>query len=125
MTNPRTNHAQTWPSTPEERTHATWMHLTVILALVGWVVGPVTTLVLWLAKRDRSALVDDHGREVLNYQITFILYWIACFILSFAIIGLVLFLPLYIVTLVALIKGANAAQRGELYRYPMCLRFVR
>ena len=27
--------------------------------------------------------------------------------------------------LLELIKGANAAQRGELYRYPMCLRFVR
>lgn len=123
--NPRVNPAQTWPSTPEERTYAVWTHLTLILSLIGHAVGIVVTLVLWLTRRERSALIDDHGKEVLNGQITFLIYWFACLILSFVGIGLVLFGVLYLGTLVALIRGANAAQRGELYRYPMCLRFVR
>lgn len=123
--NPRTYDAQTWPSTPEERTHAVWTHLTILLGMSLHVLGIVVTLILWLSKRDRSALIDDHGKEVLNAQITFLIYQFGCAILSFAGLGLVLLGALYIGTLVMLIRGANAAKRGELFRYPMCLRFVR
>jgi len=74
---------------------------------------------VWLAFRRSSPLVDDHGREVLNAQITLlVLVCVPC-------MGWLALVPWAIVWLVALVAGAIAAAGGELYRYPMLLRAVR
>jgi hypothetical protein len=114
--------SRTWPCTSDERSHAVWMHVSLLTAAMG---GVVITLILWLAKRDRSAFIDDHGREALNAQISFLIYFTMGTILTLIGIGPLLLGALAIGTLVTLIQGAKAAKRGELYRYPMCLRFLR
>lgn len=120
--------AGTIPTREWERSHAMWTQLTLVLALapgVGHLLAIGSTLVLWLMKRDQSAFVDDHGREVLNFQISFLIYALLCFPLILIVIGIPIIIVLYIVSVVALVRGAGAAHRGELFRYPMCLRFVR
>lgn len=120
--NPPANPSQNWPSTREERTHAVWLHMTVLVALAG---GVVLSLILWLAKRDRSVFIDDHGKEVLNFQMSFLIYWVVGCIFALVGAGKLVLGVVFFGALIALIRGIKAAQRGELYRYPMCLRFVR
>lgn len=116
------------PTREWERSHALWTQLSLVLALVpgvGTLLAIGATLVLWLMKRDNSPFVDDHGREVMNFQISFLIYSILCIPLYFVLIGFPIILAIYIAAIVGLIRGAGAAQRGEVFRYPVCLRFIR
>ncbi|XVJ60863.1 MAG: DUF4870 domain-containing protein [Tepidisphaera sp.] len=116
------------PTQEWERNHALWTQLSLVLAFVpgvGTVLAIGATLLLWLMKRDTSRFVDDHGREVMNFQISFLIYSIVCFPLYFILIGIPIILAVYIAAVVGLIRGAVAAHRGDVFRYPICLRFIR
>ena len=99
-----------------------------LLAIFTGFLGP---LILWLVKKDGSRFVDHHGREALNFQLTVLLAMVclgsATFVLMFVFIGILLIPVLMLLPLFALIVeilAAIAAQRGEWYRYPCCIRFV-
>ncbi|MFD0894945.1 DUF4870 domain-containing protein [Luteolibacter ambystomatis] len=117
----------TYPlSTEEERTMGLLCHL---LPIFTGFLGP---LILWLVRKDQSRYIDHHGREALNFQITKLIYLFsggALMILLMFLggIGIVLFPVLFIVAilmLVAEIMAAIAANRGEWYRYPCCIRVL-
>jgi uncharacterized Tic20 family protein len=82
----------------------------------------VTPVVLWLLRRDKSAYVDDHGREMVNVLLSFALYTVA---LTITIVGLLALPVLYVIGIVSIVRGAVAASRGEYFRYPMTIRFLR
>ena len=93
-----------------------------VLLLVTQFVGP---LIIWLIKKDDSKYVDEQGKEALNFYFTMVLAFIACYILVFVAIGLVL-LPLlglyaFILVIIAIVKVSN----GEHYRYPLTLRLLK
>ncbi len=81
-------------------------------------------LVLWLLRRDRSAFVDDHGREALNFQISITLYAIVATALMWVLIGFLLIVVVVGVQLVFMVLASVAASHGERYRYPLTLRLV-
>jgi uncharacterized Tic20 family protein len=109
----------------DDRTMAMLCHL---LGIFTGFVGP---LILWLIKKDQSAYIDYHGKEALNFQISIMLYLISAFILTFILVFVIgplafpLLFLLGIVFLVLEILAAVAAQKGELHRYPLCIRFIR
>lgn len=110
---------------PEDRSLGMLCHL---LAIFTGFLGP---LIVWLVKKDGSAFVGHHGREALNFQLTLMLVMVclgsAAFILMFVLVGFVLLPVLFIVPILALVVeiiAAVAAQNGEWYRYPCCIRFV-
>ncbi len=123
-------------ATSSERQYAMFNHLAGLLSLVDFfVVGFVTCLVMWLVRRDDSEFLDDHGKEALNFQISLTLYWIGLAIISipFLIVtlglGIIILGPLgfglILLRLIGCICAARAANRGEFYRYPMCVRLVK
>ena len=83
----------------------------------------VAPLVMWLSRRDSSAFIDDHGREVMNMSITGVLLFLLGLLTGG--IGMIVWIPWAIVTLIALIRGAVAASNGEYFRYPMTFRFLK
>jgi uncharacterized Tic20 family protein len=99
--------------------------------LLGIFTGFVGPLILWLIKKDQSAYIDHQGKEAVNFQISVMLYMIAAFILAFIlvfVIGPLSFPLLFLLVLAFLILeilAAVAAQKGELHRYPLCIRFIR
>ena len=96
--------------------------LTGIFTLVGSVVGP---LIVWQIQKDKSAYVDYHGKEALNFQITMAIAFAVSFILMFVLIGFVLIWILGAVWLVFTIIAAIKANNGEYYRYPLTVRFIK
>lgn len=125
MPNP---HASIDPSvTPEERTWATFQHLG---GLIGWfVIGPfcfIVPLVMWLVKKDESEYLDDHGREALNFELSMLLYALILIPVSVLTLGLgaLLYIPWALLGLIAQIMAAVSANKGEYFRYPMCIRFI-
>jgi uncharacterized protein len=103
----------------EERT---WALLAHILGLVASFIAP---LVIWLVKKDESAFVGDQALEALNFQITVLLAFLACFLLSFVCVGFFLMPVVGVYALVMAILAALKANEGQRYRYPITLRLVR
>jgi uncharacterized Tic20 family protein len=101
-----------------DRVVAASMHLWPILAAVLGPFAPLIPLLLWLAFRRRSPLIDDHGREVVNVILTLlVLLCVPC-------LGWAVLLAWVPVQLVSLVRGAVAGGSGELFRYPAILRAV-
>ncbi|MEN8127871.1 MAG: DUF4870 domain-containing protein [Planctomycetota bacterium] len=86
------------------------------------VLGP---LILWLIKKDEFAFVDDQGKEALNFQISIAIYAIVCIPLFFVIVGIFLFAALGIFNLVMIIIASIESNKGNAYRYPLCIRIVK
>ena len=116
----------------EERTWALVAHAggPVGLLLSAGLLGFVVPLVVWLAKRDKSAFVEDQGREALNFQITLFLLHALCWLFVFATLGLgvivalPIFAVLWVVELVLGIVAALQAYDGRKYRYPFAMRLI-
>ena len=112
------------PST-ESRNMAMAAHLS---AFAGWFVplgniaGP---LIVWLWKGSESPFVDEQGKEALNFQISMTIYMAIAGLLVFVLIGFVLLPILAVIEIVVVILAAVHCNRGEAYRYPFCLRFVK
>ncbi|MCC6425907.1 MAG: DUF4870 domain-containing protein [Phycisphaerales bacterium] len=100
-----------------------FMHLTTIVS--NSLIPIVPALIMWLVKRKDSEFLDDTGKEVLNFQISLVIYGIISGILMVIVIGIPLFVAVYILAIVGLIKGAIAANKGRYFRYPMCIRFIK
>jgi uncharacterized protein len=92
-----------------------------LLPVLGWIV-PV---ILWLIKKDESAYIDAHGKIVLNWIISELIYLIVSFLLVFVVIGIPLLIGLGIIGIVFPIIGAIKANEGECWAYPMSIAFLK
>jgi len=110
----------------EEQNWAMGCHLAALAGLVlpfGSLLGP---LVVWLLKRADMPMVDRHGKEALNFQITVLIAAIVSAILCFILIGFVLLAILGVAWLVLSIVAAVKVSNGDYeYRYPLTLRFLK
>ena len=109
----------------EVRQWAMLCHFAAFLGLVfpfGSVLGP---LILWQVKKDMDPLIDDQGKEALNFQLTVAIAWLVCFVLGFVVIGFLLMLILVVAALVLTTIGGIKANKGIAYRYPFTWRLVK
>jgi uncharacterized Tic20 family protein len=114
-----------------QRSWALAIHLSALLAFFGVtnVVGP---LVIWLIKRPESPYLDEVGKRVLNFQLSWLIYLVAgsvaAFVLSFVFIGLLL-IPLLgigaIAWLVITVIGAIKESNGEPYKFPFTIALLK
>ncbi|MHC4947877.1 MAG: DUF4870 domain-containing protein [Planctomycetota bacterium] len=105
-----------------DRNYVVWLHVSAVLAF--FVLGPgavAAPLVMWLLRRERSAFVDDHGREVVNMTLTGAILFVVGVV---TLIGLVAWSVWAIVVLVNIVRGSIAASNGEYFRYPVTIRFL-
>lgn len=93
--------------------------------------GIIAPLIIWLNKRDEHEYIDYHGKEALNFQISFAIYYAvtltAAVILTFVLIGILLYpivFLLYLAQIAGSIYGAIQAKNGEYFRYPLTIRFL-
>ncbi len=107
-------------------------HLSALAGLIipfGNIIGP---LVVWLVKKDEMPIVNEYGKESLNFQISMSIYMIGAGIvatlLTFIAIGVLLF-PLIglvgLADLVLVIIASMQANKGIAYSYPVTIRFIK
>lgn len=127
----------------DDRNTAMFAHLASFASMVfpfGNVIGP---LIVWMVRKDRSPFIDRHGKESLNFQLTFTLVLIVLIAITagyaissgindnevgvlMSLAGFLFVISVYsIAALVFIIIGAVRASNGEEYRYPLSIRFVR
>ncbi|WP_188509638.1 DUF4870 domain-containing protein [Conyzicola nivalis] len=119
-------------STTDDKTWATVAHL-------GGVLWFAPSLVIYLMTRARPSLARQESKEALNWQITFTaLYAVVMTVEAFiaALLSLTpvaLMLPvlavlptaLYVVNAALSIRAGLRVNRGEPFRYPLSVRFIR
>lgn len=111
----------------------------------------VVPLIIWLANRSKHPFIDAQGKESLNFQISLLIYSTIALILSVflffttcgvlynqnanqqlanflivATVGSVAFVVILSILQIFLVIFASVrAYKGELYRYPFTIRFLR
>lgn len=101
------------------------MHLSQLAGYVIPVAGLVLPIVMWATNKDQSKIVDLHGKNILNWIISSIIYLVISTILVFLLIGIPLLFAIAICTLIFSIVGAVKANSGELYKYPLSFSFIK
>ena len=109
----------------EDKQWASFAHLGGILWLLP-------SLIIWLIFKDRGVKTNVEAKEALNWQITFLIGWVALTIIGtillFVGIGLIFTLlswALYILNVVFSILGFVKVNGGGSYRYPFALRLIK
>ena len=93
-----------------------------VLCLVGFpILGP---LIVWLVKKDQSSYIDLQGRELLNFQLSFLAYGFLSFLLCFILIGIPLLIAVGVATVVLTIIGIVNASERRIYRFPLTIRLL-
>ena len=87
----------------------------------GHIIGP---LVIWILKKDQFPLVNDQGKESINCQISYTLYFIVAGLLCFVFIGILILPVLWILDVVFVLIAGIKANEGIRYRYPGIIRFL-
>jgi uncharacterized Tic20 family protein len=101
-------------------------HLSALAGFIGIpfgnVVGP---LIVWLIQKDKIPIVDQHGKEAVNFQIGMAILGVISILLIPVIIGIFTLMAVGIFDLVVIIIASMKANAGEFYRYPLCIRFIK
>lgn len=100
-----------------------------ILTHVGGIFfGFVPALIAYLVFRERGPFIRHHTATALNFQLTML---IAAFVSSILLVTIILSIPAFllliaisIVIVVFSIIAAVTTNRGELYTYPLAIKFV-
>ena len=109
----------------DERMFATFAHLGVIAGFIIPLGNVIAPLIIWLTQREKSAFVETHAKEALNFQISVTIVGIAAGILVFIGIGLLILAIVGIAALVFGIMAAMKANEGADYQYPYTLRLIK
>ena len=116
------------PSPELERKTREWamfLHLSVLLGSLAPAIGLVVPIVLWQMKKDEMPLIDVHGKIVMNWIISFLIYAVISLILFIVIIGIPMLIALGIVSFVFPIIGGIKANNGEVWKYPLSIQFLK
>ena len=127
---PFQNKPNSGPSSPETldsntKMLATFSHLGIVAGIVIPLGNILAPLIIWLTQKDKSAYVEAHAKEALNFQITMAIIMIASAILIFIYIGIILLFAAGIANLVLSIMAAIKANEGHSYEYPFNFRFIK
>ncbi|AZJ31932.1 hypothetical protein SAMN05444344_1776 [Tenacibaculum mesophilum] len=137
-----------------QNTNAFLIHISAFAGYLFPLGSIITPLILWQTLKERSTFLDEHGKEAVNFNISYSLY---IFILGLS------FIPFFfgrifngfdgididfgghhghgglfgifgfasVVSIVALIKvaliiiAAMKANKGEMYKYPLTIKFIK
>lgn len=97
----------------------------VAIHLGGVFVSWLVPLIVWLVFRERSAMLDDHGKETLNWQITLFIGYVIGYATMIILIGFLIVPIIFLIALIFGILGAIAAYNRRSFRYPFNIRFIK
>ena len=106
-------------TTSDERLLAMLIYVTSFFTTI---IGPI---LIWLIKRDDSLFIDYHGKEYLNFIISYAVYGFIAGLTVFIAIGIVLAPLVAILVFIFTIIAAIKAFQGEMYKIPLVFRIIK
>jgi uncharacterized protein len=108
----------------QTRQWAMFLHFSLLLGLFVFIVGFAAPVVIWQLKKTELPELDKHGKAVLNWIISSLIYGAISTVLIIVIIGIPLLILLGILSVIFPIIGGIKANNGEVWRYPLSIRFL-
>jgi len=112
--------------TADEKQMGLFLHLSGLAFALVFPLGIVLPIILWQTQRDKMPALDEHGKMITNWMISATIYGVVSFVLMFLVIG---FLTGAVVWLLAvifpIIGGLKANNDGELWNYPLTIKFLK
>ena len=109
----------------KENQWAMVLHLSQLANFVVPLAGIIAPIVIWQINKDEFPSLDVHGKIVVNWIISFIIYFAVCFLLLFVVIGIPLLAILGLLGIIFPIIGGIKANNGEIWKYPLSITFLK
>ncbi len=107
---------------PAQNHDKVWIILCHLSSIIGFPF--LIPFIILLVKAQDSPLVAAHAKEVLNFHISLVLYFICAIPLVFLLIGIPIMIGLYIMAFICAIIAAIKASEGGFYYYPLTIRLI-
>lgn len=82
-------------------------------------------LLFWIIKRDHIPGINEHAKDILNFQISITIYLLISAIMVILIIGIPLLIFLGISSSIVIIINTVKVLRGDKYKYPFNLQIIK
>lgn len=111
--------------TPEQKQMGMFLHLSQLIGLIIPFGGIIAPIVIWQMKKDEIPALDAHGKMIVNWVISMVIYAVVSFVLTFVLIGILGFIAIGIMSIVFPIIGGIKANEGILWDYPLTIKFLK
>jgi len=112
--------------TADEKQMGLLLHLSQLANILFFGVGILAPVLIWQLNKDKMPALDAHGKMVTNWMISSIIYGVMSIILIFVFfIGLIPLFGLMIAGIAFPIIGGIKANNGELWEYPLTIKFLK
>ena len=99
-------------------------HLSQLLSPLTGFGGLIVPLIIWITQKDKVLYMDKQGKQIINFQLSLIVYAIICIPLVFLIIGIFGLIIIGLVSIIFPIINAVKANSNEETHYPWSINFV-
>ena len=108
-----------------QNTYLLLMHLSQFASWLIPYIGIIIPILMWTTNKDNNAEVDKHGRNILNFNISYAIYATVAAVLLLILVGFALLFVLFVVFVVAVVIASLKAANGEYWEYPFTIKFFK
>lgn len=101
------------------------MHLGQLSSCIMPGAGLVLPIVMWATNKDSSPTIDQHGKSIINWMISALIYIAISSVLIFIGIGIVGIFVVGLLAVIFPIIGAVKANSGIFWKYPLTFDFIK
>jgi uncharacterized protein len=101
------------------------MHLSQLATFVIAFGSILIPLIIWLTQKEKIKDLDTHGKHILNFQFSLLIYSFICIPLVFIGIGIMGLIVILILSIVYPIKNTIRASNEQLPVYPYSITFLK
>ena len=101
------------------------MHLSQFAGIIVPFGGIALPIIMWATNKDKSPLIDQHGKNILNWMISFYIYISISASLILLFVGIFTSIALCLVAVIFAIIGAIKANNKEIFNYPLTITFIK
>lgn len=103
----------------DENVYLLLMHLSQLVTAF------IIPIIMWAVGKNDSPKVDLHGKNIINFQISVIVWIFIGIITSIIGIGIIILLVIGIAVTVTIIIASIKAYNGEDWTYPLTIKFLK
>lgn len=102
-----------------------FMHVAQFATFIIPLAGYVLPFVMWFQYKDQNETIDEHGKNIINWLISSLIYLAIAGILCVILVGFLLLPAVGICMIVFPILGAIKANEDQAWKYPITINFLK
>ena len=101
-----------------------FLHLSALAGYVVFGAGFAAPILIWQLKKTDYPELDVHGKNVVNWLISSVIYFAISGVLVTVFVGIPMLIVLGVLMVIFPIIGGIKANNGEVWKYPLTISFV-